>query len=52
MIKQIQRIQSAFNQLNSVLTGTTLAILPVVMLLVAFSTNRLSKPLHDMSNAE
>ncbi|PKM40585.1 MAG: hypothetical protein CVV04_05160 [Firmicutes bacterium HGW-Firmicutes-9] len=51
VIKQIQRIQSAFNQLNSVLTGTTLAILPVVMLLVAFSTNRLSKPLHDMSNA-
>ena len=51
VIKQIQRIQSAFNQLNNVLTGTILAILPVIMLLVAFSTNRLSKPLHDMSNA-
>ncbi|MCE5188919.1 MAG: cell wall metabolism sensor histidine kinase WalK [Eubacteriales bacterium] len=51
VIKQIKRIQSAFNQLNNVLTGTILAILPVVMLLVAFSTNRLSKPLHDMSNA-
>ena len=51
VIKQIQRIQSAFNQLNNVLTGTILAIMPVVMLLVAFSTNRLSKPLHDMSNA-
>ena len=51
IIKQIKRIQSAFNQLNNVLTGTIFAILPVVMLLVAFSTNRLSKPLHDMSNA-
>ncbi|HWQ98704.1 MAG TPA: ATP-binding protein [Clostridia bacterium] len=51
VIKQIQRIQSAFNQLNNVLTGTILAILPVIMVLVAFSTNRLSKPLHEMSNA-
>jgi len=51
VIKQIKRIQSAFNQLNNVLTGTILAILPVVMVLVAFSTNRLSRPLHDMSNA-
>ena len=51
VIKQIQRIQSAFNQLNNVLTGTIFAIMPVVMLLVAVSTNRLSKPLHDMSNA-
>ena len=51
VIKQIQRIQSAFNQLNNVLSGTILAIMPVIMLLVAFSTNRLSKPLHDMSNA-
>lgn len=51
IIKQIKQIQSAFNQLNNVLTGTILAILPVVMILVAFSTNRVSKPLHDMSNA-
>lgn len=51
IIKQIKRIQSAFNQLNNVLTGTILAILPVVVLLVAFSTNRLSRPLHEMSNA-
>lgn len=51
VIKQIQRIQSAFNQLNNVLTGTILIIMPVVMLLVAISTSRLSKPLHDMSNA-
>ncbi len=51
VIKQIKRIQSAFNQLNNVLTGTIFAIMPVVMLLVAFSTNRLSRPLHDMSNA-
>ncbi len=51
IIKQIKRIQSAFNQLNNVLTGTIFTIMPVVMLLVAFSTNRLSKPLHDMSNA-
>ena len=51
VIKQIQRIQSAFNQLNNVLTGTIFAIMPVVMLLVAISTSRLSKPLHDMSNA-
>ncbi len=51
IIKQIKRIQSAFNQLNNVLTGTIFAILPVVMLLVAVSSSRLSKPLHDMSNA-
>lgn len=51
VIKQIKRIQSAFNQLNNVLTGTIFAIMPVVVLLVAFSTSRLSKPLHDMSNA-
>ena len=51
VIKQIKRIQSAFNQLNNVLTGTIVAIMPVVVLLVAFSTSRLSKPLHDMSNA-
>lgn len=51
VIKQIQRIQSAFNQLNNVLTGTILIIMPVVMLLVAISTSRLSRPLHDMSNA-
>ncbi len=51
IIKQIKRIQSAFNQLNNVLTVTILAIMPAVMLLVAFSTSRLSKPLHDMSNA-
>jgi two-component system sensor histidine kinase ResE len=51
VIKQIQRIQSAFNKLNNVLTGTIFAIMPVVILLVAFSTNRLNKPLHDMSNA-
>lgn len=51
VIKQIKRIQSAFNQLNNVLTATIFAIMPVIVLLVAFSTNRLSKPLHDMSNA-
>jgi len=51
IIKQIKRIQSAFNQLNNVLTGTILVILPVVMLLVAFSTNRVSRPIHEMSNA-
>ncbi len=51
IIKQIKRIQSAFNQLNNVLTGTILIILPIVMLLVAFSTNRVSRPIHEMSNA-
>ncbi len=51
IIKQIKRIQSAFNQLNNVLTGTILVILPIIMLLVAFSTNRVSRPIHEMSNA-
>ncbi len=50
IIKQINRIQSAFNQLNNVLTGTILIILPVIMLLTAFGTNRISRPLHDMAN--
>ena len=50
IIKQINRIQSAFNQLNNALAGTILVILPIVMLLVAFSTNRVSRPIHEMSN--
>ena len=50
IIKQIKRIQQAFNQLNNVLTITILAILPVVLILVAVSTNRISRPIHEMSN--
>jgi two-component system sensor histidine kinase ResE len=50
IIKQIKRIQSAFNQLNNALAGTVLVILPIVMLLVALSTNRVSRPIHEMSN--
>ena len=50
IIKQIKRIQQAFNQLNNVLTVTILAILPVILILVAVSTNRISRPIHEMSN--
>jgi two-component system phosphate regulon sensor histidine kinase PhoR len=50
IIKQIKRIQSAFNQLNNVLTWTIVAITPIVILLVALSTNRVSRPIHEMSN--
>ncbi len=49
IIKQINRIQSAFNQLNNVLSGTILVVLPIVMLLTAFSTNHISRPLHEMA---
>ena len=38
IIKQIKRIQSAFNQLNNVLTWTIVSITPIVILLVALST--------------
>ncbi len=51
IIKQIQRIQSAFQQLNNALTLTIILVLPVFMMLVAISTNRVSRPLSDMANA-
>ncbi|MEN6594846.1 MAG: ATP-binding protein [Clostridiaceae bacterium] len=50
IIKQINRIQSAFNQLNNVLTLSIVIITPIVILLVALSTNRVSRPIHEMSN--
>ena len=50
IIKQTQRISSAFQQLNNALMLTIFLVLPVFMILIAFSTNKLSKPLSDMAN--
>ena len=50
IIKQTKRISSAFQQLNDALTMTILLVLPIFMILVAFSTNQVSKPLSDMAN--
>lgn len=50
IIKQIRRIQEAFSQLNNVLMGTILIIFPIILIVTAYGTNRISRPLHDMSN--
>ena len=50
IIKQTQRIQDAFQQLNNVLTATILIVFPLMLFLTAVSTNQISRPLHDMSN--
>lgn len=50
IIKQTKRIQSAFQELNNVLMGTVLFVFPFILLLAAYSTNRVSRPLHEMSN--
>lgn len=50
IIKQTQRVQSAFQKLNDTLAATILIVFPLIMLMAAFGTNQISKPLHDMSN--
>ena len=50
IIKQIQRMQSAFNQLNNALMITILLVFPLIMVLVAYGTSKVSNPLHEMSN--
>ena len=50
IIKQINRIQSAFQQLNNALTLTIVIVLPIIILLTMFGTNQISKPLSDMAN--
>ncbi len=50
IIKQTKRIQSAFQLLNNALTGTILIVFPLIMILTAYGTNRISRPFHDMAN--
>ena len=50
IIKQTKRIQSAFQQLNNALMATIMLVFPLIMIMTAYSTNRLSRPLHEMSN--
>lgn len=50
IIKQTKRIQSAFQQLNNALMATILLVFPIIMILAAYGTNRISHPLHEMSN--
>ena len=50
IIKQIKRIQSAYSRLNDVLGLTILFVLPLITILAAYSTNRVSRPLSAMAN--
>ena len=50
IIKQTKRIQSAFQQLTNALMGTILIVFPIIMILTAYGTNQISRPLHDMAN--
>ena len=50
IIKQIQKIDDAFQKLNNALTTTILTVLPVFMILVAVSTNLVSRPISAMAN--
>ena len=49
IIKQTKRIESAFQILNNALAGTILILFPLIMILTAYGTNRISRPLHDMA---
>lgn len=49
IIKQTKRIESAFQILNNALAGTVLILFPLIMILTAYGTNRISRPLHDMA---
>ena len=50
IIKQIKRIQSAYSRLNDVLALTILFVFPLIMVVGAYSTNRVSRPLSAMAN--
>ncbi len=50
IIKQTSRIQSAFHQLNNVLMATIMLVFPLILLLTAYGTNHLAKPLREMSS--
>lgn len=50
IIKQTKRIQSAYSRLNDVLALTILIVFPLIMVLAAYSTNRVSRPLSAMAN--
>lgn len=49
IVKQMKRVASAFQRLNDVLTATILIVFPLILVLTAISTNRISSPLHEMS---
>jgi len=49
IIKQTKRIESAFQILNNALAGTILILFPLIMILTAYGTNRISRPLHEMA---
>lgn len=50
IIKQTKRIQSAYSRLNDVLALTILIVFPLIMVLAAYSTIRVSRPLSAMAN--
>ena len=50
IIKQISRIQTAFQQLSDALMFTIVLVLPVFMLLTVIGSNSISRPLIGMSN--
>ena len=50
IIKQTKRISDTFQKLNNALTMTIMLVLPIFVILVAVSTNIVSRPLMDMAN--
>lgn len=50
IIKQISRIQTAFQQLSDALMFTVVLVLPAFMLLTVVGTNSISRPLTEMAN--
>ena len=51
IIKQTRRIQSVFQVLSNALATTILIVFPLIMILLAYVTNRVSRPLHEMAHA-
>ena len=50
IIKQIHRIETAFQKLSNTLMATTLIVLPLILLVAAFGTSNISKPIRKMSD--
>ncbi len=50
IIKQIHRIESAFQELSNALMVTTLIVLPLILIVAAFGTINISKPIRKMSD--
>lgn len=50
IIKQMTKIRTAFQRLSDTLMLSVLFVLPVVMIFLIFSSNKITRPLTDMAN--